>query len=176
MACNITAGIGRPDCPGETPGAYDTIYLYNRSRVTFTVAGDDSVEMVNFQGAEGFYQVVAKKGSVVGSEELQAASGVTSYTHTLVFSLADLSIEARNFVNDLNGAQLGAIVRTKGDKFLLYGYNEGLTMTGNTMSTEVDALGETITLSEEMVNEKTRRFWDTDLATTIAAITPIVAS
>lgn len=176
MACNITAGIGRPDCPGETPGAYDTIYLYNRSRVTFTVAGDDSVKLVNFQGAEGFYQVVAKKGSVVASEELQAASGITSYTHTLVFSLADLSIEARNFVNDLNGAQLGAIVRTKGDKFIFYGYNEGLTMTGNTMSTEVDALGETITLSEEMVNEKTRRFWDTDLATTIAAITPIVAS
>ena len=144
--------------------------------MTFTVAGDDSVEMVNFQGAEGFYQVVAKKGSVVASEELQAASGITSYTHKLVFSLADLSIGARNFVNDLNGAQLGAIVRTKGDKFIFFGYNEGLTQTGNTMSTEVDALGETITLSEEMVNEKTRRFWDTDLATTIAAITPIVAS
>lgn len=173
MACNINDGIGRPACPGETPGAYDTIYLFNRDEVaSFTAGAGDVVEDVTFTSGEGFYQVVGKKNSVVARAEKQDNdTDATDYTHEVDIQLTDLSITARDFVNSLNGASLGAIVRTKGDKFLFYGYNDGVQMKVNTMSTSADALGYFITLRETQVSELPRIFYDTNAVTTLAAIT-----
>lgn len=173
MACNITDGIGRPACPGETPGAYDTFYLFNRDQVTAFVAGSGNiVEDITFEGGAGYYQVVARKGSVIVREEKQDNdTDSTDYTHEVDFNLTDLSPTARDFVNDLNGASLGCIVRTKGDRFILLGYNDGVQMKVNTMTTEADGLGEFVTLRETQVGEKTRRFFDTDATTTLANIT-----
>lgn len=173
MACNIGDGISRPACPGETPGAYDTIYLFNRDEVaSFTAGAGDIVEDVTFTGGEGYYQVVGKKNSVVARAEKQDNdTDATDYTHEVDIQLTDLSTTARDFVNSLNGASLGCIVRTKGDKFLFYGYNDGIQMKVNTMSTEADALGYFITLRETQVSELPRIFFDTDATTTLAAIT-----
>jgi hypothetical protein len=180
MACNIEDGIGRPECPGETPGAYDTFWLFNRDAVTaFTLTAipgpgastSNTVEDITFTPGEGFYQVVARKASVVGREEKQDNdTDATDYTHEFDFRLTDLSSEARDWVNDLNGANLGAIIRTKGDKFILYGYNDGVQMKVNNMSTEAEELGEFVTMRETQVGEKTRRFFDTDVTTTLATI------
>lgn len=179
MGCLITDGLGRPDCPGETPGAYDTIYLFNRSQVvSFTAGAGNIVEDITFTGGAGYIQFTGRKQSVVGREEKQDNdSNSTDYTHEVDIHFADLSPECRDAIQDLNGATLGAIVRTKGDRFLLYGYNEGLEMKVNNMSTTSDALGEFVTLREVQVNEKTRRFFDTNATTTLANITSkIVAS
>ena len=173
MACNITDGISRPACPGETPGAYDTIYLFNRDEVTsFTAGLLNQVTDIVFSGGEGFYQVVAKKSSVViRAEKQDNETDATDYTHEIDLQLTDMTNTARNFVNDLNGTSLGCIVRTKGDKFYLYGYNDGVQMKVNNMSSEADALGHFITLRETEVSELPSLFFDTDTATTLANIT-----
>ena len=169
--CNITDGRSRPACPGETPGAKDTIYLFNRGQVASFVAGAGNiVEDITFDPGAGYYQVEAKKGSVVARAEKQDTTG-TDYTHEVDFSLVDLSPEARDFVDSMNGPSLGVIVPTKGNKFLLYGYNDGVEMKVNTMSTAADALGYFITLRESQVSELPRLFFDTDATTTLAAIT-----
>lgn len=174
MACNISTGIGRPDCPGETPGAYDTFYLFNRGQVaSFTAGTGNIVSDIVFTGGAGYYQVVAKKSSVVGRSELQDNDNAAAdFTHEVDFHLADLSPEARDFVDSLNGANLGVIVRTKGDRFLLFGYTEGLEMRVNNMTTESDGLGYFTTLRGTEVNEPPRIFFDTDATTTLGNITP----
>lgn len=169
--CNISDGLGRVACPGETPGAKDTLFLFNRDAATFVAGTGNLVEDVTFSSGEGFYQVVAKKGSVVVREELQDDNSGTNYTHEVDFSLADLSPECRDFVQSMNAASLGCIVQTKADRFILLGYNDGVQMKVNTMSTTADALGEFVTLRETEVNEKTRRFFDTDVTTTRSNIT-----
>jgi len=173
MACNINDGISRPACPGETPGAYDTIYLFNRDEVTaFTAGAGDIVQDVAFSAGEGYYQVVGKKNSVVARAEKQDNdTDATDYTHEIDIQLTDLSTTARDFVNSLNGANLGAIVRTKGDKFLFYGYNDGIQMKVNTMSTAADALGYFITLRETQVSELPRIFYQTSPTVTLSNIT-----
>lgn len=171
--CNISDGLGRPACPGETPGCYDTFYLFNREQVSAFVAGTgDIVEDITFTSSNGFYQVVAKKQSVViRAEKQDNDTDATDYTHEVDFTLTDLSSTARDFVNSLNGPSLGVIVRTKGDKFYLYGYNDGVQMKVNNMSSEADALGHFITLRETQVSELPRVFFDTDASTTLANIT-----
>lgn len=173
MACNITDGIGRPDCPGETPLCYDTLYLFNRAQVSAFVAGaGDIVEDITFTGSNGFYQVVAKKNSVeIRAEKQDNDTDATDYTHEVDFTLTDLSSEARDFVNSLNGPSLGVIVRTKGNKFYLYGYNDGVQMKVNNMSSATDALGHFITLRETSVSELPRVFFDTNPTTTLGNIT-----
>lgn len=169
MACSITAGISRPACPGETPGIYDTFYLFNRDNVSSFTKSGNLVTNISFSSSDGFYRVIAKKNSVVFREEKQDNdTDATDYTHELDFNLTDLSKEARDFVNDLNGVSLGAIVKTKGDKYILLGYNDGLQMKVNTTSSAADALGEFVTLRETQVGEKTRRFLKTDVTTTDA--------
>lgn len=173
MACNLTSGIGRPACPGETPGCHDTFYLFNRSQVTAFVAGTGNiVANITFASGAGYYQVVAKKGSVVGRNELQDDEfSSANWTLEVDFHLADLSSEARDFVNDLAGPELGVIIKTKGDKFLLFGYNDGLEMKVNNMTTEAEGLGEFVTLRSIEQNEKHRIFFDTNTTTTEANIT-----
>jgi hypothetical protein len=176
MACNITDGRGRPACPGETPNCFDTFWLGNLDQVTAFVLGTGrTVEDITFTGGAGLYQVIAQKGSVRGyATRTDDDTDATDYTHAIDFRLADLSIEASDWVNDLNGANLFAIVRTKGNKFLFYGYNDGITMKVNNMDTNADELGEFITLRENNVDENVRRFFDTDTNTTLAAIEAMV--
>lgn len=171
MACNITDGIGRPVCPGETPNAYDTFWLFNTDEVASYSLTGNLITGFTFDSGKGFYQVVAKKGSVVVREEKQDNdTGATDYTHEMDFRLVDLSPTARDWVNDLNGASLGAVVRTKGGRFIVLGYNDGTEMAVNNMSTTAEELGEFITLRETSVSEKTRRYLQTDESTTLAAI------
>ena len=172
MACDVTVGLGRPDCPGETPGARDTIYLFNRDRVSAFVAGAGNiVDDITFTSGQGFFQYTGRKGSVEARAEKQDnETGATDYTHEIDIHFTDLSTEARDAIQDLNGATLGAIVRTKGDRFILYGYNEGLEMKVNNMSTGADALGYFVTLREVQVNELPRIFFDTNATATQSAI------
>lgn len=167
MACRATVGLGRPACPGETPGARDTVYLYNVDDVTAYTLSGNVITGITFSSGTGFLQYVGRKGSVVVREEKQDnETGATDYLHEVDIHFTDLSSTCRDAINDLNGATLGAIVATKGDKFILLGYNEGLEMKVNTMTTEAEGLGEFITLRETQVNEKTRRFLVTDVSTT----------
>ncbi len=172
MACNITDGIGRPACPGETPNCYDTFWLFNRDGVaSFTMGTGRTIEDTVFDAGQGYFQVVAAKGTVRAYEErTDDDTSATDYTHAVDFKIEDLSIDANDWVNELNGANLGAIVRTKGDKFIVFGYNDGITLKVNTMDTNADALGEFITLRETNVSEKTRRMLDGSAATTLSNI------
>lgn len=176
MACNITDGRGRPACPGETPNCYDTFWLGNRDQVVeFVLGSGRTIEDITFTGGAGLYQVIAQKGSVRGYEtRTDDQSDATDYLHAIDFRLADLSIEANDWVNDMNGANLFGIIRTKGNKYILFGYNDGITMKVNNMDTNADELGEFITLRESNVDEKTRRFFITSNSATQAAIEAMV--
>ena len=81
-SCALTQGIGRPPCPGATPGAFDTFYLFNTDDVSAYVAGTGSaVSDVTFKVGKGFYQVIATKKSVIAKESLvDDDSSGTSYT------------------------------------------------------------------------------------------------
>lgn len=172
-ACAITQGIGRPPCPGATPGAYDTFYLFNRDDVASYVAGSGSIiEDITFKAGKGYYQVTAKKGSVILRESLvdDDTSG-TSYTPEVAFNLADVSNDARDFVQGLNGPEMGVLGQSKTGDWMLFGYTEGLTMKVNDFTTEAgDGFGEAVTLRATNINEKRRTFFDTDATTTATNI------
>lgn len=170
--CNITDGKGRPACPGETPGAKDTFYLFNRDQVSAFVAGSgDIVEDITFDSGAGFYQVVAKKSSVEARFELQDNdTGATDYTHEVDFRDVDLSATALAFGKSMDGTSLGCIVHTKGGKFLLYGYNDGMRKAVHNGTTNADELGQFYTLRETEVDEPPRIFQDGNEAATLAAI------
>ena len=173
-SCALTQGIGRPPCPGATPGAFDTFYLFNTDDVSAYVAGTGpAVSDVTFKVGKGFYQVIATKKSVIAKESLvDDDSSGTSYTPEVSFNLADVSQEARDFVNGLNGPEMGVLVQSKTGDWLLFGYTEGLQMKVNDFTTESgDGFGEGVTLRASDVNEKRRTFFDTDAGTTLTNIT-----
>lgn len=171
-SCNLTRGIGRPPCPGETPGCDDTFWLFNRGQVSsFTPGAGNIITDIVFSGGAGYYQVTARKGSVVGRNELvDEENSAANWKLEVDFHLADLSADARDLVNELAGPELGVIIKTKGGKFLLFGYVEGLLMKVNNMTTDSDGLGEFVTLRATESNEKHRILLDTDAATTEANI------
>ncbi len=169
IACNITDGIGRPACPGETPKAYDTFWLANRDEIASYASTGNLITSFTFDAGKGFYQVTGKKGSVRAYEERAEGSAV-SYTQAMDFRLEDLSPDARDFVQQLNGPSMVFIVRTKGGKFIVGGINDGVQMEVNTMDTETEELGEFVTLRETEADEKTKRYLITDEDTTLAAI------
>lgn len=173
MACNGSLGFQRDTCPPDTPGAYATLYLFNRSQVaSFSAGTGNIVEDITFTGGAGFYQVIAKDRSVIGRSELQEnENDLTDYTHEFDFHLADISAESRDFFDSWVGATVGAIVRTKGDRFILYGYNEGAKLRVNAMTTEADGYGFSATFRETQVNEPPRIFFDTNTTTTLSNIT-----
>lgn len=169
VACAITDGIGRPACPGETPKCFDTFWLANRDDIaSFTTTGN-LITAFTFKASKGFYQVTAKKGSVRAYEE-RADDTSINITQAVDFRLEDLSSDARDFVQGLNGPNLLAVVHTKGGKFIVVGYNDGAQMLVNTMDTETEELGEFVTLRETECDEKTRRYLITDEDTTVAAL------
>ena len=169
IACLITDGMGRPACPGETPKCFDTFWLANRDEIaSFTLTGN-LITAFTFDAGKGFYQVTGKKGSIRAYEERADGSAV-SYTQAVDFRLEDLSPEARDFVQQLNGPSLLAVVHTKGGKFIVIGYNDGGELQVNTMDTETEELGEFCTIRETECDEKTRRYLITDEDTTVAAL------
>lgn len=172
MACNITDGKGRPDCPGETPGAKDTFYLYNTEEVaSYTETALDVVSNITFDAGKGFYQVVAKKGSVEARWEQQDNdTGATDYTHEIDFRDVDLSAAAIYWGKSLDGVSLGCIVHTKGGKFLLYGKNDGLRKAVHNGTTNADELGQFFTLRETQVDEPPRPFLSSDEESTLTLI------
>lgn len=172
-SCALAQGIGRPDCPGATPGAFDTFFLFNINDKSAYVAGVGSqISDITFNAGKGFFQVIATKGSVIAKESLVDAESGTSYTPEVTFNLADVSTEARDFVNALNGPEMGVLVQSKTGDWFLFGYTEGLTMKVNDFTTEAGtSFGEMVTLRATDVNEKRRIFFDTDADTTLSNIT-----
>lgn len=171
MACLIDTPIDSPACPGETPGAFDTLWQANRTEITgFTLTGD-TITNITFAAGKGFIMSTAKKGSIVARDsKVDDTNASTNYTQEIDVAYADLSPSTRDAVNEQNGATLLNIVRTKGGRYIVGGYAQGMEMKINNMTTAADGLGEFITYRETEVNEKMRRMLDTDDATTLALL------
>lgn len=178
MGCLSDTAIDSPGCPGETPGAYDTLWRANRTEVTgFTLTGD-LITGITFAAGKGFLMDTAKKGSIVARDQKQDDNNAsTNYNHEIDVAYADLGPSTRDAVNDQNGGTFLNIVRTKGGRYIVGGYNQGMEMKVNNMTTAADGLGEFITYRETEVNEKMRRMLVTDdTATRAYLMTKTIAS
>lgn len=180
MACALTDGYKQNNCPLPTPGAYQTLYLYNLADVvSFTGSGvDNQFEAITFAAGKGLYKYQVQRDTVIiRSEKQEEENGSINYTQEIMAKMLDMSITARNAVDSMNGVDVGAIGRTKAGTFEIVGYDNGARLANHVSSTESADLGHAITIRAINQPGPTKHFLDTDETTTIALLeTYVIAS
>ena len=173
MACAITDGYKQNTCPLPTPGAYQTLYLANFADiVTYAAtANANEFDAITFGSGLGLYKFQVQRDSVIAREEKQEEeNGAINYTQEATFKILDMGIEARNRVDEMNGVDLVAIIRTKADTWEIIGKDNGARLAVNVRSTESADLGHLVTLRAINQPSLAKQFFDTDVATTLTTL------
>lgn len=172
--CLLDTAFAGVECGGATPGAYDEVWIGNRSEITVTegtVANEGLVTAVTFDSGAGWYRFKAKKGSVIFRESMQGGEeDLVAWQPEIEFMLASNTQAARNAVNALGGPDLVAVCRGKGDTFHIIGIESGARLVTNEASTAADAFGNQVIIRELNNEKKALLYLDTDVATTLAAL------
>lgn len=164
------AGVG---CGESTPGAYDEVYIANKSEITLTKgtgANEGIVTAVTFASGKGWYRAKAKKNSVVFSEAFSGDGDIVSFAPQVEFMIASNAQDARNFVDALGGPDLVVVARGKGDTFHVVGVDSGARMVENEATSAADGFGNRIVIRAVDEANKSWLYLDTDVATTVAAL------
>lgn len=171
LADTAFAGV---ECGGSTPGAYDEVWIGNRSELTVTEGtGADLgyVTDITFDSGAGWYRFKCKKGSVVFRESMQGGEeDLVAWQPEIEFMLASNTQAARNAVNSLGGPDLVAVCRGKGDTFHIIGIESGARLVTNEASSAADAFGNQVIIRELNNEKKALLYFDTDVTTTLTAL------
>ena len=173
MACAITDGYKQTNCPLPTPGAYQTVYFANLADiVSWTqTANENEYDAITFDAGAGLYKFQVQRDSVIFREEKQEEeNGAINYTQECTFRVMDMGIEARNRIDEMNGVDLVAVVRSKADTFHIVGFDNGARLAVNVRSTESADLGQLVTVRAINQPGLAKHFLDTDVATTLATL------
>ena len=163
MACAITDGYQQQNCPLPTAGAYQTVYFANLADIVSWTAGtsDGEKSAITFAAGKGLYKYQVQRDSViVMSEKQEEENGAINYTQEATLKILDMGLEARDRVQEMNGVDLVAFVRTKADTIEIVGYDNGARLAVNKRSTESADLGHIVTVRAINQPELTKHFYD----------------
>ena len=173
MACAITDGYKQNNCPLPTQGAYQTFYLMNLADIVgWTGSGTaNEYEAITFAAGKGAYKFQVQRDSVdVRSEKQEEEGGSVNYTQEGIAKILDMSVEARNRVDEMNGVDLVGIFRTKADTFEIVGFDNGARLATHVRGTTVEELGNAFTIRAINQPGPTKHFFDTSVNTTLALL------
>lgn len=170
--CEISAGFAASGCAIPTVGtSLDQIWLFNINDYSAYTESGGVVSAFTMKTAKNAYKMeIKKKSGRLFQEKQEDDDGGISYMQGFDFVIADNSSTARTFVDNLNGVLLTAVVLRNDDTFDVIGLDEGVELSTMTESTASGELGYRCTLSGEGFNYVTKKFLDTDKATSITTL------
>jgi len=179
MACTISAGYQEPSCSQPTSGTSRTeIWLFNTDEIasyTETSPGEIDSFTLDTSNSNAYRLSIKKKSGRLYQEKQEDDGGGISYTQGFEFTIAQTDTAARNFVDSLNGVSLTVVVKRNDGTYDVIGLDEGVELMTMTESTASGELGYNCALVGEEYAYVTKKFWDTDAATTLTTLDSYIA-
>lgn len=175
MSCGVTSGITiNCDALKKVGGVNKRIWVFNLSDLQddkYTINNDGYVTALNFDTYGGLYKIVSDKFSHSGGYSAQVQSGGNTYFQhqVTIKAFPDTPIEDQ-MIEDLSVADVGAIIETNNEEFLLYGAYIGLRLSAGEQNSGTEFgsdITDQITL-QGGEKSKPLRIFNTDYATTKA--------
>ena len=158
MSCILERNYDFTDCPKETSGGRQFLYLANLNEITAwtgVMGNEGAFSDFTLSGGSSLYKYEVSKNTLQLLEELQNADqDLGSYQQDANFMIKSLSVDTRNAINALNGIDLVAFVPLKNGQVHILGKDLGVRMVVNTADSNADAYGENVTLRATEMPEK----------------------
>lgn len=172
--CSVLTGgyiLAQNECAQLTAGVWhNRIYLASLREIqswSETVT-DNLYDDVTFGAGDGFYELEVEKDTVQWRNEYDEAS--KSFMQMLSFRIPDLSITARNFLQQTKGPDMVIIAQLKAGPFQIIGKDSGAQLFSLVGSSEGEEVGYAVEFRASNMDELSPHFLDTDVATTIALL------
>lgn len=165
------------ECAQLTAGMWhNRVYLASLREVLSWVesATPNQYEDVTFGAGDGFFELVVEKDTIVWTDEYDKAT--KSFTHRLGFRIPDLSITARNFLQNTKGPDMVVIAQMKAGPFQILGKDSGAVLSELKGSSEGEEVGYAVAFAGENMDQLCPHFLDTDTNTTLATLATKITS
>lgn len=178
MSCGITNGIAITCADLKKVGGVNKrAWLFNISDLQdakYTTDADGYVTAISFDTYAGLYSFVGKKKSHSGGFALQKQQpgGTTFFQHDVIIKLFPDTPTEDGVIENLAVSDVGIILETNNQEFVLYGAENGLELTDGSQNTGQDSASDTSDTLTFVGEEKKKplRILATDYATTKALL------
>jgi hypothetical protein len=175
MACSqTTARTSGSSCPTPTSGIDETkIWLFNRADATFTGGTNQLFTDITMTGVTVIYPFVLHNKGVDFQVNLEVDenTGARSWTTELTGKILAQDSASWKDVKNI-GTDLGVIVLTRNNEFLVGGYDGGMYLKAHTSGLTKENYGHSITIGNDEGGVP-YQLLDTDYATTLALLVGI---
>jgi hypothetical protein len=177
--CRVTDSITAScDALRRVGGVNKRFWLFNASDTSFTTDGSGYLNSVTFSSVYGgLYEFEGKKKSHSGGWTLvKQSGGNTFFQHDAIVKLISTTPADDEVIEELTVADVGLILETNNNEFIVYGKDNGLEMTAGSQNSGQESasdITDTLTFTGEE-RYKPKRFLKTDYATTLAYLESIV--
>jgi hypothetical protein len=171
--CRVTGSINATcDDLRRVGGVNKRFWLFNTSDLTYTSDGSGYVNSLSFASVYGgLYEFEGKKKSHSGGYTVVKQSGGNAFfQHDVIVKLISTSPADDEVIEELLVADVGIILETNNNEFIVYGIDNGLEMTAGTQNQGQESASDTtdtLTFTGEE-RRKPRRFLVTDYTTTLS--------
>lgn len=171
--CRITNSISTTcDDLRRVGGVNKRFFVFNTSDLTYTEDGSGYINGISFASIYGgLYEFEGKKKSHSGGYTLVSqAGGNTFFQHDAIVKLISTTPDDDEVIEDLTVADVGIIMETNNNEFIVYGIDNGLAMTAATQNSGQESasdITDTLTFQGEE-RKKPRRLLVTNYALTLA--------
>lgn len=171
--CRVTGAIGANcDALRRVGGVNKRFWVFNTSDTTFTTDGSGYLNSIAFASVYGgLYEFEGKKKSHSGGWTLvKQSGGNTFFQHDVIAKLISTTPADDEIIEELTVADVGVILETNNNEFIVYGKDNGLEMTAGSQNSGQESasdITDTLTFTGEE-RYKPKRFLVTDYTTTLA--------
>lgn len=180
MACGISSGLSI-NCQNlkKVGGVKKAAYLFNLADLTsYTIDGDGYITALNFAAYAGLYKFQARKQSHSGgyTAVIQDPGGNKFFQHDVTIKAFAENPTDNEVLEDLLVSEVGVILETNNNQFILYGAYNGLEETAGTQNTGTapgSDISDNVTLTGAE-QDLPKYVFDTDATTTRAYLESLV--
>lgn len=178
MSCGITSGVSTTCADSRRVGGVNRrAYVFNISDLAdtkYTTDGDGYITAINFDTYKGLYEFTGRKKSHSGGYSLskQQPGGNIFFLHDVIFKLLPDTPVEDEVIENLAVAEVGIILETNNQEFILYGGENGCEMTEGTQNTGQESasdISDILTFQGEE-KSKPKRILSNNYATTKALL------
>lgn len=173
-ACSLLTGgflAGEDNCNQVAAGVYhNRLWLSNLDEITSWTVGATPNEYTDivFTATNGLFALKLDKDSVIWREEYDKET--KSWYQEMSGKIADLGINARNFIETLAGPDIVAVLELKAGVFKVIGKDSGAKLFTHVGTSDQAEVGNMFSLRAENMSEPSAHFFDTDESTTLSTL------
>jgi hypothetical protein len=171
--CRVTGAI-TPTCDDlrRVGGVNKRFFVFNTDDASFTEDGSGYLNSISFSSVYGgLYEFEGKKKSHSGGYTVVAQSGGNKFfQHDVICKLISTTPDDDEVIEELLVADVGIILETNNNEFIVYGKDNGLEMTAGAQNSGQESasdITDQLTFTGEE-RRKPRRFLVTDYAGTLS--------